>query len=239
MSSCPDRMSSEAMTISRRNLLLQLNAAAPPQRGQADSSVPLDFSGLPNCCSHEHWGSVSSIGRLPGGHRADFECGALPGERTGLLDLVVDPYFRNWATRGGANFDELVADSGVKFDDYAKRSSWDAWCRIQPVLRRHQFAGVVQCVRRGVLKLYGSDLLSLDQRSFASLSEAIGSRYAAIFGWYRSAMRQAHFSDLSYGTHFQYIELRKTSPVMERRGSLTLTYSAGAREASLPTRSAF
>ncbi|MEX2261097.1 MAG: amidohydrolase family protein [Bryobacteraceae bacterium] len=84
----------------------------------------------------------------------------------------------------------------MKFDEYAKRSPWDAWHRIQPVLRQHQFTGVVQCVRRGVLKLYGSDLLSLDQRSFARLNEAIGSRYAAIFAWYRSAMRQAHFSDL-------------------------------------------
>jgi hypothetical protein len=51
-----------------------------------------EFSAIPIFCSHEHWGSIDSIGPVPGGFRADAEPGALPRGRTGLIDMVFEPY---------------------------------------------------------------------------------------------------------------------------------------------------
>src|SRR5882724_10464022 len=80
--------------MKRRAFLFTTACAAAPQ-------PTLEFSGLPNFCSHEHWGSIDSIGRVPEGFRADMEPGARPTRRTGFMDLLLEPYFRGWLTVGG------------------------------------------------------------------------------------------------------------------------------------------
>jgi hypothetical protein len=57
--------------MKRRDFLLAAAVVAAPRSS-------LDFSQLPNFCSHEHWGSIDSIGTFPGGYRADIEPGAVP-----------------------------------------------------------------------------------------------------------------------------------------------------------------
>ncbi len=47
---------------------------------------------IPVFCSHEHWGSIFSIGQFPGGFNADLMPGALPQRETTLMDLLADPY---------------------------------------------------------------------------------------------------------------------------------------------------
>jgi hypothetical protein len=36
----------------------------------ARAQVHLNLAGIPDFCSHEHWGSIDSIGTIPGGYRS-------------------------------------------------------------------------------------------------------------------------------------------------------------------------
>src|SRR6266542_1665733 len=82
-------------------------SAWPQHSGTSEVAPPDLFTG-PNFCSHEHWGSIDSIGRVPQGFRADVERGASPRRRTGLLDLLIEPYFEGWLSATGTKLDELV-----------------------------------------------------------------------------------------------------------------------------------
>jgi len=169
--------------MQRRTFLISTACAAAPQ-------TTLDVSALPNFCSHEHWGSIDSIGVIPGGYRADAEPGARPTRRTGFMDLLLEPYLRGWLAAGGAN---LIRQSG-----------WEGFTQIRPALENHRFTGVYQCTRRGIQQLYGVDLDRLDQRSAAALDDAVATRYSNPFPWYRTAMRQAHFSELIRVVHPEF-----------------------------------
>lgn len=153
------------------------------------------FASLPNFCSHEHWGSIASIGTFPGGYRADIERGARPRRRTTLIDLVVEPYFRGWMTAGGATLD---------FNALFEKDPWDAWSALQPVLARHRFSGVYQCSRRGILSLYGADISRLTKPALQRLNDAITDNYARHLDWYRRAMKQANFSDVIRPVHPEF-----------------------------------
>lgn len=165
------------------------------------------FDTLPNYCSHEHWGSIASIGTFPGGYRADIEQGALPLRGTSLLDLVVEPYFRGWSG----------ADAGTGKDP------WDAWTALQPLLAKHRFTGVFQCTRRGVLKLYGADISALTKATFQRLNDTVEANYTRHFDWYRRAMRQAYFSKLIRPVHPEFYARRQTPESANEEASFTRT----------------
>src|SRR4051812_38211981 len=84
----------------------------------------LALSAVPNFCSHEHWGSIDSIGTIPGGFRCDYEQGARPRGATGLADLLIEPYLRGVMLSSGVNRDLLMRGSG-----------WDWYQKVQQVLR--------------------------------------------------------------------------------------------------------
>lgn len=182
--------------MKRRAFLFTAACAAAPQ-------TTLEFSKLPNFCSHEHWGSIESIGTVPEGFRADVEPGARPARRTGFMDLLLEPYFRGWLTAGGTDLSTLSA-RGLAFRDLMRESAWEAFTLLHPALEHHRFTGVYQCTRRGILQLYGIDLDRLDQRSAATLDSAVASRYATLFPWYKTVMRQAHFSELIRIVHPEF-----------------------------------
>jgi predicted TIM-barrel fold metal-dependent hydrolase len=182
--------------MKRRTFLFTAACAATPP-------TTLEFSKLPNFCSHEHWGSIDSIGTVPEGFRADMEPGARPTRRTGFMDLLLEPYFRGWLADGGTELTALSA-RGRAFRDLMRESAWEAFTLLRPALERHRFTGVYQCTRRGILRLYGTDLDRLDQRGAAALDSAVASRYANPFPWYRTAMRQAHFSELTRIVHPEF-----------------------------------
>src|SRR4051794_10318449 len=99
----------------------------------------LDLSTTPNFCSHEHWGSIESIGTIPGGYRCDYEQGARPHGMTTLFDLLMEPYLRG-----------VLLSSGVNRDQLARSSGWKWYQNIQQVLRPYVFSGIHQCTRRGI-----------------------------------------------------------------------------------------
>ncbi|MCL5271214.1 MAG: hypothetical protein M1457_11860, partial [bacterium] len=53
----------------------------------------LDLAALPNFCAHEHWGSIPPMMTPEDNFVADRQQGTTPSRRTGLLDLLLDPYF--------------------------------------------------------------------------------------------------------------------------------------------------
>src|SRR5512141_1669281 len=121
------------MPMISRRLLLAASSSAPvwPQPPGKAIADPLDLGSIPNFCAHEHWGSIDSIGRVPGGFRADVEAGAMPVARTGLADVVFEPYLRGWITSAGGDLSALANPRGLTFRELAR-----------PVLMDHRFTGV-------------------------------------------------------------------------------------------------
>ena len=105
-------------SMKRRDFLFAAAVAGVPQSS-------FDFSLLPNFCSHEHWGSIDSIGTFPGGYRADIERGAVPRRRTGFMDLVLDPYFRGWLRDAGADLTRISPSAEPGWDDLQSGSPSD------------------------------------------------------------------------------------------------------------------
>jgi hypothetical protein len=68
--------------------------AGPDNELNGVSNGEIDLQEIPNFCSHEHWGSIDSIGLAPeqGGFRADTVAGARPLRPTTIWDLILDPY---------------------------------------------------------------------------------------------------------------------------------------------------
>lgn len=194
--------------ISRRHWI---SAAASAAWAQPKG---LDLSALPNFCTHEHWGSIPSIGPMPGGFRADFEQGATPSRRTGLLDLLLEPYARGFYSRAG---DDLSPDLASEVD------RWKAFQKILPAVGRQRFSGTFQSTRRGILALYGTDILRLDAKSFAALDDAIARNYADIFAWYRKAMERSRFSGLIRPVHPEFYVRRASDTSAAEEAKFTLT----------------
>ncbi len=135
---------------------------------------------------------------MPEGFRADVERGALPNRRTGVLDLLVEPYSRGFYTRAGADLEKQ------SFNQRQIDSPWDAFQLLQPVLEHQRYTGTYQTTRRGILKLYGIDISRLDRRAFQELDDAVARNYSDLFGWYRRAMKQIHFSSLIRPVHPEF-----------------------------------
>src|SRR5436305_723499 len=105
--------------MKRRAFLFSVACAAAP-------SLPLNFSDLPNFCTHEHWGSIDSIGITLQGFRADIEPGALPARGTGFMDLLLEPYFRGWLSSGGIDLATL-SSRGRPIRELMRESGWETF----------------------------------------------------------------------------------------------------------------
>jgi predicted TIM-barrel fold metal-dependent hydrolase len=77
---------------------------------------------------------------------------------------------------------------------------------------------VYQCTRRGILQLYGTDLDQLDRSRAEALDAAVSLRYSKLFGWYKTAMNRAHFSQLIRIVHPEFYagDETRASAVEER-----------------------
>ncbi len=172
----------------------------------------LDLSTLPNFCAHEHWGSIDSIGMVPEGFRADVERGATPNRRTGLFDILLDPYFKGWLTSGGTKLDDIARQAGHnELKLLIEQSPSEALRLLRPSLARHQLIGVYQCIRRGILALYGVDISQTDSFALSRLESQLYINYAHIFEWYRNTMKKVRFSELVRPVHPEFY-VREESP---------------------------
>ena len=91
--------------------------------------IPDELDTIPNFCTHEHWGSVSSIGHAPGMFNADTLAGVLPEFPTNLFHLLVDRYMSGnlYGTLSTVDLDELAKESSAKalklMDPFLKKIS--------------------------------------------------------------------------------------------------------------------
>lgn len=171
-----------------------------------------DFAGIPNFCSHEHWGSIASIGTIPGGYRCDYEQGATPRESTGLYDLLVEPYLRGQLIGAGVDRDSLVRGSG-----------WKWFSGFKEILRPHLFTGMFQCTRRGILALYGTDLLTTDSAGLSRLESAIAGNYKRVSEWHERAMKRSHFQGLIRPVHPEFYRQQESAETASAEARLQHT----------------
>lgn len=164
-----------------------------------------DLNDIPNFCSHEHWGSIASIGSMSEGFRADVIAGAVPTRATTLTDLVVEPYLAGAMQENGLNVSGIDGAGPVEaLDPY------------RPGLKRLRSNGAYQSTRRGVLFAYGFDIDGDNAAAMGEVSERIGKHYESLFEWYERLMNRAHFSELIRPVHPLYY-LRQASAVTAKQ----------------------
>ena len=218
--------------VDRRDFIVQATggvaiAAAlrpDPVMGQ-ETPQTLNLELLPNFCAHEHWGSIHSIGMSSEGFRADTEAGAVPRRRTGVWDLVLDPYLGGWI--GATGFD---ARATAKEAGAADVEAWwhedpnSTFKALLPHLKRQQATGVFQCIRLGVQMLHGHDLSTFELDVWEKADEAIAAQYKDLFAWYKAAMSKACFSELIRPVHpiFYFRQDAEESPNAEKEFTHTI-----------------
>ncbi|NLI01566.1 MAG: HAD-IA family hydrolase [Chthonomonadales bacterium] len=190
--------------ISRRSLFAAAGAAAisdaarpceaPDLRERAggEGTPPMDLSGVPCYCTHEHWGSLASFGMTPEGFRADVVRGAVPQRRTGMFDVLVDPYFGGWLAGAGVDIGAVAREAGVQAlhsatPDEAAR----CWRSFRPRLASFELTGAYQALRLGLRSLYVVDIAMAADGDVARLDRRIGEAYGGLYPWYETAMKRA------------------------------------------------
>jgi len=185
----------------------------------------LGISAIPIFCSHEHWGSINSIGHIAEGFRADVYAGAKPRRKTALLDLIVDPYFGGCLHGSGKNVNQLIQSKLGESDlhNAALNQPVKVLEAIRESLRVNQFVGTYQCIRRGILFAYEYDINKDGASAIRKSDKAIANNYGRIFEWYRELMKKSHFSELIRPVHPEYFVREESSAGARKELSFTHT----------------
>lgn len=187
------------------------------------NAIASDLSRIPNFCAHEHWGSIGSFGADAEGFRSDMVRGAVPYKETGLLDILLDPYFGGCVAGAGIDIDAVAASAGARDrDDLMQRPISETMRVLRPALGSLHLTGTFQCIRRGIEALYGIDIVSPDA-NFTNLNADISSKYEAVFDWYCAAMERMSFSSLVRPVHPQYYVMHHSQETAEKEFSFTRT----------------
>lgn len=155
----------------------------------------LDLADAPSFCAHEHWGSLASVGMCQGWFRNDMQAGAEPSRRTGLLDVLLDPYLGGHLTAAGSSPERLAHEAeGVGIHELAARDSTRAMEVVRPALLQQRFTGTYACLARGCHILHGM-ILDLDAPdSWRTLDDRIAAAYQDMHAWHPRAMQIAGFT---------------------------------------------
>ncbi len=157
-----------------------------PKNRQQDSIDQEDMlMDIPISCSHEHWGSISSIGHFPGGFNADLSPGAIPQRRTTLLDLLLDPYFSG-----------NLMGNGIDPQELSNLHAAEACKALMELLKDFRLKGTWQSLRLGIDLAYGYDLQEFDPEKHQQTDQQVGENYSDMFGWYRKLMKKAGLANL-------------------------------------------
>ncbi len=158
----------------------------------------IDLSDLPNFCTHEHWGSIQSIGEMPTlGFRCDTTAGALPLRNTSVWDLFLDPYEHGWLKAGKKDPHTAAKEAGfTDFLQWWQQSPTESLKVFQQLIQSSLLTGGFQCTRKGIQLLYERDLEKFDSDDWSFVDARVAEHYHNPFKWYRQAMKQANFSEL-------------------------------------------
>ncbi len=183
----------------------ELHTAEVPSVAAPVQPVPLDLSGIPNFCGHEHWGSIMALGTVDEGFRADVLAGALPKRPVTVWDLVLDPYGWGWLTSGGSDLGEVMRAAGRKdFFTWWNEDPAGAFWAAKPLLERHRLTGVFRCTVRGIQALHGVDIASFDSEAWSEADLRVAAAYEDIHTWHPQAMAKAGFDGLVRAVHPEF-----------------------------------
>lgn len=188
--------------------------------------LKIDLSDLPNFCTHEHWGSIDSIGHAPeqNGYRGDTTAGALPLHDTSIWDLFLDPYEGGWLHVSQKNPNIKAKEAGYNdIRQWWLQSPAEALKAFQEVVRSSVITGGFQCTRRGIQMLYGKDLGKFALKDWKWVDEQVSKRYQQPFNWYEQAMKRAHFSELIRPVHPEFYFLKQNDESKLKEASFTHT----------------
>jgi predicted TIM-barrel fold metal-dependent hydrolase len=186
--------------------------APEPARSAAD---------LPMFCAHEHWGSIAPIGFAPGGFRADAVQGARPVAPVHLLHLFLDPYFGGMLHSSGVDVVAAMKEATGCKDPMAEFRDRPAvlWRAFIRAVGAQRLTGTFQCIRHGIIRLYGIDPTDASDQEIADLNQSVERNYSDLFGWYVRAMDTAHFSGLIRPVHPEFFAREESAAAarQERR----------------------
>jgi hypothetical protein len=186
----------------------------------------INLEDIPNFCTHEHWGSIDSIGAAPdqGGFRADVMAGARPTRPTSVWDIILDPYLLSGMISGGSDPDAVAKASGHASQLEWWKSDPDAALKgFQSGFRTFQLTATFQCIRRGIQYLHDADIAGFDLNEWRKADELIQKRYQDIFTWYRTGMKQSGFSRLIRPVHPEFYVLKESAESKKDELSFTDT----------------
>lgn len=178
----------------------------------------LDLAGAPSFCAHEHWGSLAPLGMVEGWFRGDMQAGAEPTRRTGLLDVLLDPYLEGHLASAGDSPERLARESeGVGIHELAAGDLPRAMELVRPALQRQRFTGTYACTVRGCNILHGT-ALDLDQpETWQALDASIAAAYQDLHAWHPRAMTLAGFTHLIRPVQPEFYWDQTPSAPRERR----------------------
>jgi len=162
---------------------------------QGPLKVPGELATIPNFCTHEHWGSISSIGSTPGMFNADTIAGAKPEFPTSLYHLLIDPYMSGNIHATGTSID---------LDELARESPGKALKQLTQLLEEHKLTGTFLTTRLGIEHLYDCHLDLEDLSMMEALNDTIASNYSSLFTWYENAMLSVGFTALIRPVHPEF-----------------------------------
>lgn len=195
------------------------------QNRNDQESSELDLSELPNFCSHEHWGSINSIGFEPSlGFRCDTTAGATPTEDTSIWDIILDPYQGGGLHGAGLDPHALAREAGFQSQkEWWKANPSLALKGFEKVIKSFILTGTFQCTCRGLHLLYGIDLLGFNLEAWKKADAIVSKNYADIFSWYQQAMEKAHFTELIRPVHPEFYFRQESSATKQQELSFTHT----------------
>lgn len=223
-------MSGSLLTFPHANVLSETlrnsEIEKPKWKLNSDKSY-LDFSNIPNFCTHEHWGSISSLGFAPeqGGFRCDTTAGAQPLRPTSIWDLLLDPYQHGWLQAIGDYEAKGFGSNILNFslDKLWKTSPTEALNKFKSKTNPLILTGGFQCTRRGILHLYDIDIRKFRIEDWKRVDKMVEKNYSDIFTWYKTAMKKAFFSELIRPVHPEYYVQEES--VISKAKELSITHN--------------
>jgi predicted TIM-barrel fold metal-dependent hydrolase len=174
--------------------------------GPGPLRIPDELDRIPNFCTHEHWGSVASIGHAPGMFNADMIAGALPNIPTSLFHLLVDPYMSGNLLGAGKHPGKYRSgeNSTVDLAELAKESPTEALKILVPLLKENRLTGTFLTTRLGIEHLYDGRLDLENVSMMEELNESIAANYTSLFDWYELTMQRVGFTGLIRPVHPEF-----------------------------------
>jgi predicted TIM-barrel fold metal-dependent hydrolase len=185
-----------------------------------------NISTLPNFCTHEHWGSIESIGQAPeqNGFRCDTTAGAKPLRATSVWDLFLDPYEEGWLIAGQKDPHAAAKEAGYSdFIAWWKNTPAKALKSLESLAQSSLMTGGFQCTRRGIEWQYNIDLEKFNLTDWQKVDAAINANYTDPFAWYKKAMKTANFTELIRPVHPEFYVTEESAT--SKKDELSFTHT--------------